>query len=70
MIGLLLDAGLPRGAAADLSAHGWDVQHVTDVGLGAARDEDILATAEREGRAVITLDHDFPHQGPLGTGET
>jgi hypothetical protein len=55
----LLDAGLPRGAAADLTADGWDVQHVTDLGLGAAR-----------GRAVVTLDHDFPHQGPLGTGET
>jgi predicted nuclease of predicted toxin-antitoxin system len=43
------------------AADGWDVQYVTDVGLGAARDEDILATAEREGRAVVTLDHDFPH---------
>jgi predicted nuclease of predicted toxin-antitoxin system len=61
VIGLLLDAGLPRGAAADLTADGWDVQHVTDLGLGAARDEDILATAERQGRAVVTLDHDFPH---------
>jgi predicted nuclease of predicted toxin-antitoxin system len=60
VIGLLLDAGLPRGAAADLTADGWDVQHVTDLGLGAARDEDILATAERQGRAVVTLDHDFP----------
>jgi hypothetical protein len=59
VIGLLLDAGLPRGAAADLTADGWDVQHVTDLGLGGAR-----------GRAVVTLDHDFPHQGPLGTGET
>ena len=42
MIGLLLDAGLPRSAAADLRSDGWDVQHVTDLGLrptepGAAR---------------------------------
>ena len=61
MIGLLLDAGLPRGAAADLRAAGWDVQHVADVGLGAATDHAILSAAERDGRTVVTLDHDFPH---------
>ncbi len=61
MIALLLDAGLPRGAAADLRASGWDVHHVADLGLGAARDEEILRAAERDGRAVVTLDNDFPH---------
>jgi predicted nuclease of predicted toxin-antitoxin system len=61
VIGLLLDAGLPRSAAADLRSDGWDVQHVTDLGLGATKDEDILAAAERDGRAIVTLDHDFPH---------
>jgi predicted nuclease of predicted toxin-antitoxin system len=61
VIGLLLDAGLPRGAASDLRGDGWDVQHVTEVGLGAAKDEDILAAAAHEGRAVVTLDHDFSH---------
>jgi predicted nuclease of predicted toxin-antitoxin system len=61
VIALLLDAGLPRGAAADLRAAGWDVHHVADLGLGAARDEEILAAAERDGRAVVTLDNDFPH---------
>ncbi len=61
MIGLLLDEGLPRGAAADLSNAGWDVQHVVDLGLGAATDQAILLAAERDGRTVVTLDHDFPH---------
>lgn len=61
MIALLLDAGLPRGAAADRRAAGWDVHHVADLGLGAARDEEILRAAERDGRAVVTLDNDFPH---------
>jgi hypothetical protein len=59
VIGLLLDAGLPRGAAADLTADGWDVQHVTDLGLGAARDEDILATPSGKGgrslRSITTF---------------
>jgi len=61
VIALLLDAGLPRGAAADLRASGWDGHHVADLGLGAARDEEILRAAERDGRAVVTLDNDFPH---------
>jgi predicted nuclease of predicted toxin-antitoxin system len=61
VIGLLLDEGLPRGAAADLRAAGWDVQHVADVGLGAATDHAILSAAERDSRTVVTLDHDFPH---------
>ena len=53
MIDLLLDAGLPRGAAADLRDHGWDVQHVTDLGLGAAKDEEILAAAEARQLAIL-----------------
>jgi len=61
VIALLLDAGLPRGAAEDLRAEGWDVLHVVDLGLGAAKDEEILAAAGRDGRAIVTLDHDFPH---------
>lgn len=59
MIKLLLDAGLPRRAAADLRDRGWDVQHVADVGLGAATDDEILAAASAGGRAVVTHDHDF-----------
>jgi predicted nuclease of predicted toxin-antitoxin system len=61
VIALLLDAGLPRGTAADLRADGWDVQHVADTGLGAAKDEEILSAAARDGRAIVTLDHDFSH---------
>jgi predicted nuclease of predicted toxin-antitoxin system len=61
VIGLLLDAGLPRSAAAELRDGGWDVEHVADIGLGAAKDEEIMAAAEHQGRVVVTLDHDFPY---------
>jgi len=39
---LLLDQGLPRSAAAVLRAEGRDVVHVSEVGLAAATDLDIL----------------------------
>ena len=59
MIPLLLDAGLPKGAALDLRAAGWDVVHVSEIALGAASDAAILAAGERLHRVVATLDHDF-----------
>jgi predicted nuclease of predicted toxin-antitoxin system len=60
MIALLLDAGLPRSAAGDLRAVGWDVLHVSDVGLAAANDSAILDFARSHERVVVTLDGDFP----------
>jgi predicted nuclease of predicted toxin-antitoxin system len=33
--------------------------HVMDVGLDRAEDSEILEFARREGRACVTLDHDF-----------
>jgi predicted nuclease of predicted toxin-antitoxin system len=56
---LLLDQGLPRSAAALLSASGIEAVHVGDIGLAAADDSVILARAEKEGRVVVTLDADF-----------
>jgi predicted nuclease of predicted toxin-antitoxin system len=58
---LLLDAGLPRGAATDLRALGWHAVHVADEGLASASDPAILAAAAASGRTVVTLDHDFTH---------
>jgi len=56
---LLLDQGLPRSAAGRLRDAGVDVLHAGDCGLGSASDKEILAVAEREERAVVTLDADF-----------
>jgi predicted nuclease of predicted toxin-antitoxin system len=53
---LLLDQGLPRAAAAELAALGWDVG---EIGMAAATDQEILRRALAEQRAVVTLDADF-----------
>lgn len=55
---LLLDQGLPRSAATLLRQGGWDVVHVSEVGMSRASDADILR-ARAESRACVTLDADF-----------
>ena len=60
MIPLLLDQGLPVGAARSLRAQGWDVVHVSERGLSRSPDIELLALAAMESRAVVTLDADFP----------
>lgn len=59
MIRALLDQGLSPVAAVHLRDHGWDAIHVMEVGLNRAEDIEILTYAAREGRACVTLDHDF-----------
>lgn len=59
MTRFLLDMGLPRRAAADLRAQGWDVQHAAELGMQRARDEEILERGAKESRAVVTLDSDL-----------
>lgn len=56
---VLLDQGLSPAAASRLRSDGWDALHVSEVGLDRSEDSDILEFALREGRACITLDHDF-----------
>jgi predicted nuclease of predicted toxin-antitoxin system len=56
---LLLDQGLPLRNAALLRAQGLDGVHTEELGLGLARDEEILAHAQSEQRTVVTLDSDF-----------
>ena len=60
MIRLLLDQGLPRSAAKLLSAAGWDVAHVGEVGLSRAEDLQILEHARDQKRTCVTLDADLP----------
>ncbi|MEC4812677.1 MAG: DUF5615 family PIN-like protein [Scytonema sp. PMC 1069.18] len=56
---LLLDQGLPRSAAARLRDVGIDTIHVSEIGLGAAEDAELLQKAIEEERVVVTLDADF-----------
>ncbi len=56
---ILLDQGLSPSAAVFLRNQAWDALHVIEVGLDSAQDLEIIEFAGREGRACITLDHDF-----------
>ena len=56
---LVLDQGLPRGAARLLRERSFDAVHTAEVGLSASSDAGILEWARRRRRMVITLDADF-----------
>jgi predicted nuclease of predicted toxin-antitoxin system len=56
---LLLDQGLPRGAADGLRQLGFEAVHASELGLATASDSDLLERALREQRTVVTLDADF-----------
>lgn len=56
---LLLDQGIPLSTAAMLRKTGWDVEHVSDVGMSRSSDRSILDFARIQGRTVVTLDADF-----------
>jgi predicted nuclease of predicted toxin-antitoxin system len=57
---LLLDQGLPLSAAVILREHGWNAQHVREIGMRDLSDEAILERTARELFVLITLDPDFP----------
>lgn len=59
MYKILLDEGLPLGAAPILRRHGIDAVHTEEVNLASANDHVILRRAREHGRACVTLDHDF-----------
>ena len=54
-----LDENLPADAAGLLRNTGLEGDTVRDEGLRGAEDEVVAATAQREGRVLITLDLDF-----------
>lgn len=57
---LLVDAQLPPRLARELSAAGHDVMHSLDLPRGnQTPDEDLIAVAMSEGRALVTKDSDF-----------
>jgi predicted nuclease of predicted toxin-antitoxin system len=56
-----LDENLGARGEALLVAAGHDVATVRGEGLGGAADDALFAKCREEGRALITLDHDFGH---------
>lgn len=61
--------GLAPRAAGLLTKRGIEAIHVSDVGLAAAEDVQILEAARQSGRICVTLDHDFhAHLAIAGQG--
>ena len=56
---LLLDAGLPRSAAALLRESGLDAVHVSEVGRSDDPDAELLRLARDNSQVLVTLDADF-----------
>ena len=59
MKSVLLDQGLPPGAAELLRKRGWDAVHVREIAMSDATDLEILAKAAADDRICVTLDKDF-----------
>lgn len=55
----VLDADMPRSAAEVFRRHGLDIEDVRDIGLGGARDREIMEHALSRDRVVVTRDTDF-----------
>ncbi len=55
----LVDQGLPRSTVAELLDRGFDAEHVGQLGMATASDEEILKQARDRNAVVITLDADF-----------
>jgi predicted nuclease of predicted toxin-antitoxin system len=58
---LLLDQGLPRSTVIHLAKRGIVAEHVGDLGMSAASDDQILDAARQRQAVVVTLDAEF-HQ--------
>jgi len=56
-----LDENLGAHGESLLIAAGHDVAIVRGEGLGGATDDSVFAECQEEGRALITIDHDFGH---------
>lgn len=54
----IVDECCPRSLIAALADAGHDASYVRDV-LGGASDADIAAAASKQGRIIVTQDHDF-----------
>jgi predicted nuclease of predicted toxin-antitoxin system len=55
----LVDAQLPPGLARWIVTQGHEAEHVGDIGLLAAGDQEIAAYAEADGAVLVSKDEDF-----------
>ena len=55
----LLDADMPRSSAEVVRSMGFDVEDVRDIGMGSAKDREIIEYALKNSRLIITRDTDF-----------
>jgi predicted nuclease of predicted toxin-antitoxin system len=62
----LIDMPLSPELAAWLRSQQHDARHATELGLARAPDVEIMSTAEREGRTIVTADLDYPRLLALG----
>ena len=58
----LIDNQLPTTLAKYLCTKGHDSQHVLNVGLASAKDEEICQYAAKHSLAIVTKDEDFSRQ--------
>jgi predicted nuclease of predicted toxin-antitoxin system len=56
---LLLDQMIDVEVAEELRRHGYDVVRVSEVGMAAADDSEILSRAINDARILVTLDGHF-----------
>ncbi len=70
-LSVLLDQNVPREIVAWLLARrkGWQVEHLSDVGLDGRSDRDIFDWAQARGFLIVTFDEDFADRRafPVGT---
>lgn len=64
----LIDAQLPPGLARWLSARGYPSEHVHDLGLGAASDDEIEAKATELQAVIWSKDSDFADRSRQAQG--
>jgi predicted nuclease of predicted toxin-antitoxin system len=55
----LIDAQLPPALAGWIAGRGHEAEHVAELGLLAASDEEIWNAALSSGAVIVTKDHDF-----------
>lgn len=55
----LVDAQLPPALATWIVERGHEAQHVANIGMVSATDEDVWRFALSTGAVVVTKDHDF-----------
>ncbi|RQW78759.1 MAG: hypothetical protein EHM14_11020 [Methanothrix sp.] len=55
----LIDANMPRSSADVIRAFGYDVEDVREIGMRAAKDQEIIHYALETKRIIITRDTDF-----------